>query len=347
MKAAKYETFGGPLELATVADPEPSANGVVLQVMACGVCRSDWHGWRGQDADIVLPHVPGHELAGVVVATGSDVRNWRMQDRVTVPFVCGCGHCLYCRDDQQQVCPNQTQPGFTHWGSYAQFVRIDAADVNLVALDENLDFVTAASLGCRFATAWRAVTQQGAVQSGEWVAVHGCGGVGLSAVMIAAAFQARVIAVDIAADRLSLARDFGAEHVIDASRSEDVVAEVQALTQGGAALSIDALGSLTTCLNSLRGLRRQGRHVQVGLMVDDYRAPPVPMDEVMSKELKIIGSHGMQAPAYEPMLAMIRNQALRPEQLVAQRVSLAEAAAGFADERYLQGSGTTVIDRFD
>ena len=197
MKAAIYEAFQQPPEICTCDDPLPQPDGVVLLVRATGICRSDWHGWMGHDADIRLPHVPGHELAGVVVAVGTDVHNWHEGDRVTLPFVCGCGRCEQCRSGNQQVCDQQFQPGFTHWGSYADYVAINYADGNLVRLPEDMDFVTAASLGCRFATSFRGIVAQGGVREGQWVAVHGCGGVGLSAVMIASALGARVVAVDI------------------------------------------------------------------------------------------------------------------------------------------------------
>nr|BFE83119.1 hypothetical protein GCM10020093_057200 [Planobispora longispora] len=185
---------------------------------ATGLCRSDWHGWQGHDADITrLPHVPGHELAGVLEAVGPEVRGWRPGDRVTIPFVAACGSCTACAAGDQQVCERQTQPGFTHWGSFAEYVAVENADVNLVALPPGMSFTTAASLGCRFATAFRAVVQVGGARPGEWVAVHGCGGVGLSAVMIAAAAGARVVAVDVSAEALRLAGEAGAAHVIGAA----------------------------------------------------------------------------------------------------------------------------------
>ncbi|MFC7575155.1 alcohol dehydrogenase catalytic domain-containing protein [Klenkia terrae] len=167
MRALVFEEFGGPLTVREVPDPAPSAGGVVVEVGASGVCRSDWHGWSGHDPDVVLPHVPGHELAGTVAAVGADVRGWSVGDRVTVPFVCACGSCPPCREGAGQVCLRQTQPGFTHWGSFAQLVALDAADVNLVALPEDLAMPTAAALGCRFATAFRAVTGVGRVAPGS------------------------------------------------------------------------------------------------------------------------------------------------------------------------------------
>ncbi|NBX21957.1 MAG: alcohol dehydrogenase, partial [Betaproteobacteria bacterium] len=209
MQAVVYEAFSAPPRLQTVPDPTPETHGVVVKVQATGVCRSDWHGWVGHDTDIVLPHVPGHELAGTVEAVGKDVTRWKVGDRVTVPFVGGCGSCPECHSGNQQVCEKQFQPGFTHWGSFAQYVSIHKADLNLVALPETLDFATAASLGCRFVTSFRAVVDQGKTSAGQWVAVHGCGGVGLSAIMIAHAVGANVVAIDISEDKLAMARAMG------------------------------------------------------------------------------------------------------------------------------------------
>ncbi|HLP67358.1 MAG TPA: alcohol dehydrogenase catalytic domain-containing protein, partial [Rhizobium sp.] len=194
MRAMYYEAFEKMPEIRVLPDPTPTENGVVIKVEASGLCRSDWHGWMGHDPDIRLPHVPGHELAGVIAATGRGVMRYKVGDRVTVPFVSGCGRCGECRSGNQQVCEAQFQPGFTHWGSFAEYVAIDYADQNLVHLPEEMDFATAASLGCRFATSFRAVADQARVKGGEWVAVHGCGGVGLSAIMIAAALGANPIA---------------------------------------------------------------------------------------------------------------------------------------------------------
>src|SRR5215218_5881114 len=202
MKAAVYEKFQAPLVIRNVQDPSPSKNGVVLRTGACGICRSDWHGWMGNDPDVVLPHIPGHELAGTIEAVGGDVKNWKIGDRVTLPFVCGCGRCAQCASGNSQICDFQFQPGFTAWGAFAELVAVDFADTNLVRLPEEIDFVTASSLGCRFTTSFRAVAAQGAVSGGEWFAVWGAGGVGLSAVMIAAALGAQVVAIDIDDEKL-------------------------------------------------------------------------------------------------------------------------------------------------
>ena len=328
MRALVFETFGGPLTVREVPDPAPAPGGVVVRVDASGICRSDWHAWQGHDPDVVLPHVPGHELAGTVAAVGADVRRWRAGDRVTVPFVNACGRCAQCAAGEHQVCTRQTQPGFTHWGSMAEHVALDAADVNLVALPDDLGAATAASLGCRFATAFRAVVQVARAQPGEWVAVHGCGGVGLSAVQVAVAAGARVVAVDVSPAALRLAADLGAEHTVDGG--VDVAAAVAELTGGGAHVSLDALGAAVTCENSVRCLRPRGRHVQVGLLPPAQGRPAVPMDLVVARELQVLGSHGMAAHTYPALLGLIAAGRLRPEALVTRELALDEAGAALA-----------------
>lgn len=346
MKAALYHAFGVRPEITTVPDPAPPEGGVVVEVAATGVCRSDWHGWMGHDPDIRLPHVPGHELAGTVVALGAGIRNWRVGDRVTVPFVSGCGRCAECQAGHQQVCERQFQPGFTHWGSFAQYVALHQADQNLVTLPDDLDFVTAASLGCRFATSFRAVVQQGRVRGGEWVAVHGCGGVGLSAILIAKSLGAQVIAIDIGAEQLRLAAELGADLTLNSREVPDVPGAVRELTGGGAHVSLDALGHPDTCANSVLCLRTRGRHIQVGLLLGDQSRPAVPMDRVIARELEIYGSHGMAAHTYPEMLAMIGRGALRPERLLGQQVSLEQGVDMLVDMNRFGGRGVTVIDRF-
>ena len=324
MRALVFDSYGGPLAVRDVPAPSPTPGGVVVRVGATGVCRSDWHGWQGHDPDVTLPHVPGHELAGTVEAGGSEGRLWKAGDRVTVPFVNACGRCPRCAQGDHQVCDDQRQPGFTHWGSFAELVALEAADVNLVALPEGLSFAAAASLGCRFATSYRAVVQQGRVRAGEWVVVHGCGGVGLSAVHLAAAAGARVVAVDISDAALSLAGDLGAEHLV---KGPDAVARVLDLTGGGAHLSLDALGSEQTCVDSVLGLRPRGRHVQVGLLPAEGGRPKVPMGRVLSLELELLGSHGMAAHAYPELLGLVAAGRLRPEALITRELRLAESAA--------------------
>ena len=346
MKAVVYEAFSAPPTIQNVSDPTPEAHGVVVKVMATGVCRSDWHGWVGHDADIVLPHVPGHELAGIVEAVGHDVRNWKVGDRVTVPFVGGCGACPQCHSGNQQVCDKQFQPGFTHWGSFAQYVGIHKADLNLVELPLTMDFTTAASLGCRFVTAFRAVIDQGKTSAGQWVAVHGCGGVGLSAIMIANAVGANVVAIDLSDEKLALARTMGAVATVNASQVANVVEAVMEITQGGAHVSLDALGHPTTCFNSISNLRKRGKHIQVGLMLADNSTPAIPMAKVIARELEILGSHGMQAHRYEAMLAMVHAGKLAPEKLIGKTINLEQSIRELMNMDSFQALGVTVVTEF-
>lgn len=346
MKAAMYNEFEKPLRIENLPDPTPSPNGVVIEVKATGLCRSDWHGWMGHDPDITPPHVPGHELAGIVAATGKNITRWKEGDRVTLPFVCGCGTCPECSSGNQQVCDHQFQPGFTHWGSFAEYVAIEYAETNLVSLPEEIDFVTAASLGCRFITSYRAVVDQGRIAPGQWVAVHGCGGVGLSAIMIAEALGANVIAVDIGDDKLDFAKSVGASITINASSTENVAEKIKDMTGGGVHLSVDALGSTETCFNSIANLRKRGKHVQIGLMKGNDSHPPVPMGEVIAGELEILGSHGMQAHKYPSMLAMICSGKLSPKKLIGRTISLEESLTELVNMNSFGGTGVKVIDRF-
>ena len=342
MRAMVVDEVRGRPTVREVDDPVCPDDGVVVRVMATGLCRSDWHAWAGHD-EIVFPHVPGHELAGVVAEVGAGVARWTVGDRVTVPFVCGCGRCEWCRSGNAQVCPDQQQPGFTHWGSFAELVALHSADANLVALPASLDFATAAGLGCRFATAYRALVGRARVVEGEWVTVVGAGGVGLSSVMIAHALGCRVVAVDRNPDALALAADLGADHGVLADGS-DVPARIADLTGGGSHVAVDAVGSEQTCADAVLSLRRRGRHVQVGLLPPVDGHPRVPMDRVIGWELDVLGSHGMAAVDYPDMLALVESGRLRPERLVRRTVGLDEAATLLPSFDSATAAGITLVD---
>lgn len=324
MRAVVAAAPNAPLGVQAVPDPEPPPHGAVVEVRATGVCRSDWHAWVGHDPSVRFPHVHGHEFSGVVRAVGSDVRQFRGGEAVTAPFCCGCGECVECRSGHQNLCLHEYQPGFDGWGSFAEYVVVPWADVNLVPLPEPLGFGAAASLGCRFATSFRGVVDRVRVGPGESVVVFGCGGVGLSAVMIAAALGARVLAVDVQPARLELAREFGADVTLDAGRTDPVEAVLE-LTAGGAHVSVDALGSAGTFRQGIRSLRRRGRHLQLGLLLAEDASPSAPMHEVIRRELSVVGSHGMQAWRYADMLEFIAAHHLPVERMIGARRGL-EAA---------------------
>ena len=341
MRAVIYDAIGATPQVREVPEPVAPEGGVVVRVHATGLCRSDWHAWAGHD-DITLPHVPGHELAGVVASVGPGVQRWSVGDRVTVPFACGCGRCEWCRRGDAQVCPDQQQPGFTYWGSFAEYVAVPAADTNLVAIPDGVSFTAAASLGCRFATAYRGLVGRARVVEGEWVTVIGAGGVGLSAVMIARALGARVVAVDRNREALAVATRLGAEHVIVADGT-DVPAAVHDLT-GGSHVAVDAVGSEQTCADAILSLRRRGRHVQIGLLPPVDGHPRVPMARVIAWELDLLGSHGMAAADYPAMLALIEQGRLRPQELIERIICLDEAAALLPRFDQATVAGMTMID---
>lgn len=345
MRAVMYAEFGGEVTVEEVAEPACPPHGAVIRVGATGLCRSDWHGWMGHD-DITLPHVPGHEFAGVVVAVGAEVRRWSPGAEVTVPFVTACGSCEACRNGDQQVCERQTQPGFTQWGSFAEYVAVDHADVNVVAMPTGMTMITAAALGCRFATAYRAVRAHGRPRPGDQVAVFGCGGVGLSAVMIAAAAGVRVVAVDVSPAARDAALSLGAEVAIDpADTDDDLAGAVVAATGGGAHVAIEALGDATLAAASVASLRRRGRHVQVGLLVAEQASTALPMSLVVARELEIYGSHGMAAHEYPAMLAEVARGDLRPDRLVGTVIGLDDVPSALTAMSLpnVAASGMTVV----
>lgn len=343
MRAVVYDAFGVAPEVHDVPSPTAPDGGVVVAVRATGMCRSDWHGWAGHDDDISLPHVPGHELAGVIAEVGDGVTDWHVGDRVTVPFVCGCGRCEWCRQGDAQVCPDQTQPGFTHDGAFAESVVLHAADANLVAIPDSVSFEAAAALGCRFATAYRGIVGRARLAPDEWVTVVGAGGVGLSAVMIAKALGARVIVVDRSRPALDAASHLGADHAVLAD-GHDVPARVHELSEGGTHVSVDAVGSEQTCSDAILSLRRRGRHVQIGLLPPVGGHPRVPMSRVIGWELDLLGSHGMAAVDYPGMLALIASGTLRPESLIERVVGLSEAATLLPALERATPAGMTMID---
>jgi alcohol dehydrogenase len=347
MKAVRFDEFGGPIVLAELAEPECPADGVVVDVGACGVCRSDWHGWKGSVSRITPPHVPGHEFAGVIVETGRDCRRFGKGMRVTAPFILACGQCPDCVGGDATVCAHQHVVGFSSWGAYAERVAVVRADFNLVEVPGGMDFATAAGMGCRVTTSWRAVVDRARLAPGEWMAVHGCGGVGLSAVMIGAALGAQVLAVDVNPGALEMAEAMGATRILNAEGLDDVGGAVREITGGGAQVSVEALGLTATFENSLRGLAPLGRHVQIGMPSGIHATPALPLYELIySRQLQILGTRGLAASRFPALFAAIQAGRMDPSRLVTRRITLEEAPAAIAEMDGYVRVGVTVIDRF-
>lgn len=344
VRAAAITGYQQPLVFGEYPDPVVPPSGVVIEVEASGICLSDWHAWMGHEQLPSLPHVPGHEMTGVVRDVGAQVGRWHGGERVTVPFSIGCGRCSSCRAGHLNICDAGFTPGFTNWGSFAELVAIDHADLNLVALPDSISSVDAAALGCRFVTAFRAVVDRGGLVEGDWLAVYGCGGVGLSAVMVARAVGARVVAIDTDPASLALAADLGAEATVDGTA--DPVKAVREVTGGGASVSIDAVGVTDTFLASVESVRKQGRHVQVGLLHGEHATPALPMEPMIMGEVAILGSRGLPATDYPRVFRFIEDNDIDLGRLVTGTVTL-QAASGVLERMgEFKSVGVTVIDRF-
>lgn len=343
MRAAILTAYNQPLSIATVPDPDCPQDGVVLRVLACGVCRSDWHGWIGEHPKVQPGNIMGHEYAGEVVAAGPRSA-WRRGDRVIAPFILSCGECPDCRSGNSTVCRSQVVPGFGTPGSFAEFVAVPHAH-NLARLPETLSPVLAAGLGCRVTTAWHALTGRAALQAGEWLAIHGTGGVGLSALILGRALGARVIAVDVVPDRLNHALSLGAEAVVDA-RSGDAGAQIVDLTGGGAHVSLEALGHPATLDASIACLRPLGRHVQIGLPTGHQARMEINLNAVYMKQLAMFGTRGMPSWRYPSLLGLIAAGRVDVSPIVARTVPLSGASAELAAFNGPMPPGVAVIDDF-
>lgn len=344
MRAAVLTGWRKPLDLRTLPDPDCPTDGVVLDVLACGVCRSDWHGWTGADPDIDLPHIPGHEFCGTVTAVGRDVTRWRVGDRVIAPFILACGACPACAAGNQTTCPTQAVPGFTIPGAFADMIAVPRADHNLTALPDGMDPALAASLGCRVTTVWHALTDRAALAPGEWMAVHGAGGIGLAALMLGKAIGARVVMVDVVPNKLTHAKTLGADAIVNAAEC-DAGDAVRDLTDGGVHVSVEALGIEATTLSSLKSLRKLGRHVQIGMPAGDHATMRLPMDLVYSGQLSLFGTRGMPAWKYPSLLNMIAG-GLDLSPMISRRIALSDASTELAAFDHPTPPGVAVITDF-
>ena len=351
MKAAVFEAVNKPFVVHNNwPDPKCGPQDAIVRVEANGICRSDWHIWVGDwtwiGFQLELPRVIGHEFCGVVEEVGAQVTRFKKGDRVVCPFNFGCGSCEYCLSGHQNVCANFEAAGFNYSGGYGRLAQIPRANLNLVSLPESISFVAAASMGCRFMTSFHGVVDQAQVHAGEWVAVHGCGGIGLAAVHIASALGANVIAIDINEQKLAMAKELGATHTVNASK-EDAPTAVQRMTSGGAHVSIDALGEATTCRNSIMSLRTRGRHLQIGLTTQKEKGEvPFPVDLMVLKEITVVGTLGMQPQRYPVMLRMVESEKLNPGKLVSRTVKLEEAGDVLASMSQYGTLGATVVNQW-
>jgi alcohol dehydrogenase len=349
MHAAVYREFGGPIRIEKIPIPICPNDGVMIRVKAVGVCRSDWHGWKGHDSDIVnhgLPFVPGHEVSGIVTQVGKYVTSFRTGDRVAVPFILSCGSCLYCSCDRSTVCVQQKQPGFTQYGGFAEFLALPRAERNLAHIPLNVTFQQAAALGCRFTTAYRAVLQQGRLHASNSIAVFGCGGLGLSCIMLAAAHGCKtIIAIDVSARALTKAKQLGATYTLNSRNvnSEELRKLVEEILDDGVDVSVEASGFASACESAVKCTRRGGRMVQAGLVSGK---PVIPMNLITANEIEIVGSHGFAAKDLPTLLSMVADNIFNPAILIEREVTLEEGAKAIEDMDHCSPLGITMVTKF-
>jgi alcohol dehydrogenase, propanol-preferring len=350
MKAAVLEKTRSPLLLTEVEDPKASAGSVVLKVEAEGICRTDWHVWNGDWGWVGMspepPLIMGHEFGGTVVEVGAGVTTVAVGDRVTTPFHEACGRCAYCLTGRSNLCDHMEFIGLTHAGGYAEYTEIRNADYNCIKLPDRVNAVSAAAIGCRYMTAFHAVTRQGRMAPGEWVVVYGAGGVGLSAVQIASALGGQVIAVDLADDKLEKAVAEGAVHTVNA-KDADAPALVRELTGGGANLAIGGIGAQIVVHSAVMSLRKGGRLAQVGLTSQAEQGQvSIPLDHIIETEIELVGSVGNPHADYPRLLALVDRGVLQPERIVGQRLRLSEVQGVLDAMDSFETVGFSVITEF-
>ena len=353
MRTAQFTAFRTAFQIAEVPVAAPRGDGAVVRVEASGVCRSDWHLWNQDLAwvgmNLKLPANTGHEVGGVVEEIGPDVHTIKVGDRVTIPFHESDGTCPQCRAGYENLCDDVKTPGVHRIGGWAQYVTVTAADLNCIRLPEGVSALSAAALGCRYMTAYRAVIDRGGVRPGQWLAVQGCGGIGLSAVQIAAAADALVVAVDIDDRKLAKAREEGAAASVNSRNltPEEVGQAVKEATGGGAHVSIDALGRAFTFHQSIQSLRKRGRHVQVGITSQEERGQvAIPLDLLTLMEWEVVGSLGNPHPKYAELLRLVANQKLQPARLVTREIGLEDVTDTLERMTRFDTVGFEVITRF-
>jgi D-arabinose 1-dehydrogenase-like Zn-dependent alcohol dehydrogenase len=345
MKAMVMEAVGKPMVVKNDwPEPQCPADGAIVRVEASGICRSDWHLWQGDwgwvGFKVRLPTILGHEFAGVIEEVGKEVKTVKKGMRVVVPLAQSCGVCAHCRTGHSNLCMGAGMTG------YARYGVLHHADFNYAPLPDKMDFVEASSMGCRYVTAFHGIMDQGRVQADESVVIYGCGGVGLSAIQIATAMGARVIAVDLDDHKLELAKQAGASNVIN-GRTTDPVKAVMELTHGGADVSVDALGIAATCRNAVLSLRKRGRHVQIGVTTQAEKGEVLlPVDQIVFKELQFSGSLAIQSFRYPAILNMVERGLLAPRKLVSETIPLEKAFGVIEQMSKFENAGISVINQF-
>ncbi len=316
MKAMLLRGFGRPLELADVPPPQPGPNDVLVRVRACGVGLTVVNLIATPGRVTAYPRIPGHEIAGEIVETGSEVRSARAGDRVTTHFYLTCGQCRNCRSGRETLClAPRGNVGAACDGGYAEYAVLP--ERNVVRIPDGVADVDAAVASDAIATPYHACHKEARVGPGDSVLVVGAGGgVGIHMVQMARLCGARVLAADIGDDKLALAQQWGADEVIDARRGE-LAPQVRALTDGqGADAAIDVVASRQTLEDALKSLAVGGRLVIIGAKPQPVygEAPRFSVDalDFLHRGLEIHSSRYVTAAEIALTLELVRCQRIKP-----------------------------------
>jgi D-arabinose 1-dehydrogenase-like Zn-dependent alcohol dehydrogenase len=341
MRAMVVERYGAPLRLVELPTPSPGPQEVLVRVRGCGVCRSDLKVASGAmpfSASLPLPHVPGHEVAGEVVALGPGAQG-RVGERVVVYNYWACRTCAYCQAGQENLCTQlRGWVGFTSHGGFQEYLAVP--DDCVLPLPPNIPVERGGPLSCALGTAYHATVTRGAVRAGETVVVLGAGGVGLHAVQVARASGARVFAVDLKAHRLEAARGVGAEDGY--VPGEEAAARVREATSGlGADLVLDTVGHHDSLREAARLARRGGRVVLVGYTASEAEYPPLPTDRAVLGELTVSGSRYVTRRELRRALELVARGLVSP--VVAGEVPLEKANDAMALVREDRATGRVIV----
>lgn len=285
MKAAIVKQFGKPLVIEDVPVPQPGPGEVLVKVKACGVCHTDLHAASGDwPVKPVPPFIPGHEVAGIVAALGPGVKNLKVGDAVGVAWLHdACMACEYCETGWETLCEHQHNTGYSVNGGFAEYVIASAAFA--AKLPATVDFAAIAPILCAGVTTYKGLKETEA-RPGEWVVISGVGGLGHVAIQYAKAMGLKVAAVDIAEDKLALAREAGADLAVDALAA-GAVDKVLAATGGGAHGVLVTAVSTAAFAQALKMVRRKGTVSLVGLPPGEF---PTPIFDVVLKRITVRGS---------------------------------------------------------
>lgn len=339
MRAAVFEGSGRPLTLGEIPRPSPGPGEALVRVAACGFCHTDLHYLdHGVPTAKSPPLVLGHEISGTVEELGPGSASRSVGDRVVVPSVLPCGQCDLCRSGRENICPQLKMPGNHFDGGFAEYVLVPARD--LVPLPAELDLTRSAVIADALTTPYHAVVHRARVQSGDWVVVVGCGGVGINAVQFAAAAGANVIAVDLRPEKREAARRLGACGALDPAEHSDLGREVRKRSGGGADVALEVVGRPETVTLALSTLRRGGRLCVVGY---SESVVPLPLNRLMFFEYEIVGSLGCRPVDYPRVIEMVRQRKVNLEAVVSATLPLDRIGQAADDLRRGHGFRTLII----